>query len=320
MRSGANQPGVPKPLKVAADGRAVWLSLAVAQAHGLGRDAQAVARLAVELITDVEHAGVAIKSGRRSTVWRCERGGRAWTIKRIARPAWQAAVYQMARATQAWREWQGAQRLAAAGRRANPPLALIHDRGGVQWLVLPFVEGDTLDAIIQQVGPAAASLDAKLAARRRLAQAVGGQLGAMTAAGLFNRDAKPSNLIVDAACLAGDAEPVIIDPVGIGRRRGAAQIETMLMVMMRAAWRVGPVRPAEALAAVQAMCDADPSLLAGQPRRVKTLARQVQARLEVFYREHDPIMMHRLDRPVPPGGRLGPAWPAIAAAPAPDAS
>lgn len=100
----------------------------------------------------------------------------------------------MTRTSRAWRHWRGASRLLWAGLSTARPLALATERDAtgnvVEWLAMDALPGSTL---LHRL----AELDA-LPPRRRLAlaRAVGQQLAVLDAAKLFNRDHKPSNIIV----------------------------------------------------------------------------------------------------------------------------
>lgn len=155
--------------------------------------------------------------------------------REIVLKAWEvrpglARLKSMARSSRAWRHWRGASRLLWAGISTARPLALLTERGSrgevVEWLAMDWLPGRTLLAAV-------AEIDA-LSPRRRIgvARAVGSQLAAMDAAALFNRDHKPSNLIVTwpedvkpngplASFATAADEPVIsiIDAVAIQRSR-----------------------------------------------------------------------------------------------------
>lgn len=111
------------------------------------------------------------------------------------------------------KHWRGAELLMQAGIATGKPLALVRaeiDGKGCEVLVLEWVEGTTLLEWM------AASKERTLSAldEHLIAKAVGKQLSLFGQA-VFNRDHKPSNLIV----VAGKKEPeiTIIDCVGVAR-------------------------------------------------------------------------------------------------------
>ena len=120
------------------------------------------------------------------------------------------------------RQWRGAQRLARAGFATPLPLVQFRGRAArrVGCLLLAYVEGPTLLEVMARPG------SHELLA---LARAVGRHVGLMLRAGLFNRDHKPSNLLVAGASRDarhatrtleehesdGRARVVVLDPVGV---------------------------------------------------------------------------------------------------------
>lgn len=132
------------------------------------------------------------------------------------------------------RQWRGAQRLARAGFAT--PVPLVQFRGvaakslspgpnGTQrvgCLLLSYVEGRTLLEAMARPGPEDPIL---------LARALGRHIGLMLKARLFNRDHKPSNLLLPKssgslnASRTKDESPdargvvVVLDPVGVRRMR-----------------------------------------------------------------------------------------------------
>lgn len=130
------------------------------------------------------------------------------------------------------RQWRGAQRLVRAGFATPEPLVQFLGRsvghaGGdgpagkrVGCLVLAYVEGRTLLEVMARPGSQEPV---------PLARAVGTHVGLMLRAGLFNRDHKPSNLLVPTAMSEptsfrtnvrdadGRGAVVVLDPVGVRR-------------------------------------------------------------------------------------------------------
>jgi tRNA A-37 threonylcarbamoyl transferase component Bud32 len=129
------------------------------------------------------------------------------------------AIARLMRRSRLEREWSRSERLARAGIDVAPMLALWRwrdERGGwVESLAMRRVEGPTLLEAI-------ANPPSELSARSALARAAGELVARVLAAGLFNRDQKPSNIIVarrDDGAGAGAPVLVVIDPVGV-RSRG----------------------------------------------------------------------------------------------------
>ncbi|MEM9065825.1 MAG: hypothetical protein AAGB51_10095 [Planctomycetota bacterium] len=109
--------------------------------------------------------------------------------------------------TRGHRAFRAGVALAARGVRTAQPIALLTglDRDKpVETLVTRAVEGNTL---LQHIHDRESMDEAQ---RRTLATSVGAQLRLMLASGLYNRDHKPSNLLVDD----GD-QPVVVDTVAI---------------------------------------------------------------------------------------------------------
>ena len=245
--------------------RAVTLDSAAVRSFGLGHDAMDGL---IESLLDGH--GQPLKSGATSRVWlhRLEgQAGRGWVVKRYGVTGVMLWVYRLMRCSRGWREWRGARRLAQAGVRCSMPLALVCDGGG-EALILPYIEG--LD--LARWHAAADELQ-----RRRVAVRIGEQIGRMTAAGIINRDHKAANLIVDAACAAGDAPPVIIDPAGLRRRRSDRQIYRMLALLYETASRLRPVPPRIAFRCLEEALRADPSIAAREKSRLRYATRAIRS-------------------------------------------
>lgn len=314
----ASTPAPPGPLVARHCGPWVcWIDPAQWAALGLACDAPAVGRLIGSLlgaIGDKRARAHKLKDDRRSVAWRVQTTGGQWVVKRRRQSPVKALLYHLARGSASWREWRGARRLAAEGVATRQPLALVFDRRWGRWsetLVLPYLDVPSLDALIVAGGRASpawrdadpAPVDPELLAaacdprrRRALARTLGLQIGRLTAAGWINVDHKPTNLMLIAGVLDARAEPVIIDTTAVVRRRGGGRVERMFYNLLRAARRVGPIDPREALACLKAACQADATLAPGGWRARKGLARRVQDRLDVFYATHDAHSM----APLPP--------------------
>jgi hypothetical protein len=109
-----------------------------------------------------------------------------------------AHLKRLARATRAHRQWDGALRLAAAGFDTPTPLLLASvrlDGHPADLLVTRYLRGQTL---IEHLAARSArpATPADAAPDRALADAVGRHVAQIVRAGLFNRDHKPSNLLI----------------------------------------------------------------------------------------------------------------------------
>lgn len=117
------------------------------------------------------------------------------------------------------RHWQGASWLLEHGFATARPIVLAIERGSAarEWLVMEALPGASL---LRHIA------DGNLGVREQhaLARAVGRQVAALCAAGRFNRDHKPSNLIVSRR--GGEFVVSIIDCVAI--RRGGDGAVRML--------------------------------------------------------------------------------------------
>jgi tRNA A-37 threonylcarbamoyl transferase component Bud32 len=198
------------------------------------------------------------KHDRRSRVALVEHEGRRWSVKDcFAHPivTWLAQLFRM---SPAWREAKRAAQLEGAGIRVNRPVLLRHRRAGGQVLVFGYIEGRSLYHELFDDPPPARRGAARCVRRLRIARAVGAQMGAMIAAGLVNRDHKPSNLIIDERCRAGRAQPVLIDPLGVRATRDFEPALSMLLSLLAGSYRAGGATRRERLTAlVAAMRQAD---------------------------------------------------------------
>lgn len=132
-------------------------------------------------------------------------------------------------ASRAYRHWSGAQTLAQLGIPTAEPL-FIASRTGLggqneEWLAMEALPGKTvLDHL--------ADADLTPAQERAVAAALGRMLSRLHLARWFNRDHKPSNLIVTRPGGAGRvAEVAIIDCVAIQRHRGTSPTATLVRML-----------------------------------------------------------------------------------------
>lgn len=99
-----------------------------------------------------------------------------------------------ARLSRAHRQWRGAAWLAEHNIPTAPPIALLSDRSASPhslWLITGWLDGPTLLHHL-----AAEPIDADHPRQRDLADALGSQIARLVHLGRFNRDHKPSNLIL----------------------------------------------------------------------------------------------------------------------------
>lgn len=190
------------------------------------------------------------KEDRRSQVRCVAHGDQQWVVKRYAVGGIKLRGQRLLGASPAQRETRGAAVLADLGVRCSEPIISWRDRG--EWIVLPYVEGLSLHHWLgQRGGPSR---------RGRVLESVGRQAGELTCAGWINRDFKPSNLIIDEACEEDGLAPVMIDALGLRRRRSDSQIVSMLNVFVRACQRQQLVSETEKRLLIEAMSQADPSI------------------------------------------------------------
>jgi tRNA A-37 threonylcarbamoyl transferase component Bud32 len=145
-------------------------------------------------------------------------------------------------------------------------LALMTERPawrGRQMLIMPFIEGPTLQQFIGEVDDRAARL--------RVAEAVGRQLCHMLYAGLVNRDHKTSNLIVDEACRLRGEQPVLIDPAGL-RRATPERVARMFARLLETAIKAGPISKREMLSVLRSAFPGRPAEELRRERRAISAA------------------------------------------------
>lgn len=138
----------------------------------------------------------------------------------------------LTRTGRAWRQWRGAEVLARAGVPAAGPLAIAVEptaAGPREWLVLEALPGRTLLAHAADVHAGRGVLTPR--AQHALASAAGALAGAIDRAGLFNRDLKPSNVIVTSLGTGGGGPVLaVVDTVAVRRGRGLARMLHALAV------------------------------------------------------------------------------------------
>lgn len=133
--------------------------------------------------------------------------GREVVVKVWRHSSLAARFKLLTRSTRAHRHWRGAAWLSSHGFATASPLLLATARGNqdlIEYLVMEQLQGPSL---LEEMD--APSLPRAL--HHRLAGAVGRQAAQLVLAGRFNRDHKPSNLIVT------NDGPALIDTVAIRR-------------------------------------------------------------------------------------------------------
>ncbi|MEE9212636.1 MAG: hypothetical protein V3U29_08285 [Phycisphaeraceae bacterium] len=256
----------------------------VAQQLELGHDRAALVPFLERLLTAESTPIQTLKDDpNRSVVRHVAVDGRHYVIKRYRVPRWKTWLLYRLRQSPTWREWYGALRLVRAHRRVSAPLAIVHQpaRGReAQVLILPYIEGRALERMIQDGAANHPWRESYRHKRLDLARIVGTQIGRLLTAGIVNRDHKLSNLIMDRACQEHGDEPVIIDPLGLRRRRSDRQVYRMLVMLLRTSERAGPVTTRECMTCLKAVLKTDPSLARHEPRRLRAVARHILAMRE----------------------------------------
>ena len=213
--------------------------------------------------------------GSRSCILKTQRLGGLWN-----------AIRCRLGATRLDRQWKGAQLLQRA--KAMPTaecLALLRWKAG---------DGRTFLTLIMEDLPGRTLLEHMASppeprTRRLLAQAVGAQTRGLLKAHLFNRDHKPSNLIVTSMDPAGDQPPTLalVDTVGIGDA-GARAIE--------------PIRPLTSLMLEPMGCNVTPRL-ADRMRTLRAFEPDRDTRRKLWKRIDAAIKAH--GDPTPKDNPLG---------------
>lgn len=174
------------------------------------------------LADPVWEAGAAVlKQDGGSVVRRCTLLGQPVVVKSVRLCDLARSVRAALHLSRAWRQCRGSARLQRAGIPTAPALAIVRTRGH-EHLVMPALNGDSVLVLV-----AGDRLSPRRAAS--LARALGRQIAGLDALGLFNRDHKPSNLVVTV--WTGDEPTIaIIDTVGIQRRRAVPRMLFALLI------------------------------------------------------------------------------------------
>ncbi|HZW07018.1 MAG TPA: hypothetical protein VFF65_07830 [Phycisphaerales bacterium] len=188
-----------------------------------------------------------------------EKGAAGLVVKRWELGTAGARLKAALKVSRAWRHWKGAERLTAAGVRTAACYAIARSvkRGvAIEWLVMDRLPGKTL---LRHM----ADGDLTVKQEHALAAAVGEMLERLIAHKRFNRDGKPSNLIVgwsgggaptvsviDCVAIRGGATEgklvpmlasLVIEPLGCGR--GVLPRRGVLMRALRSYYASAERRP-----------------------------------------------------------------------------
>ena len=155
-----------------------------------------------------------LKRDARSSVLAGDSPSGEVVVKSIPLDRPKDALARLVGSTRLSRQWRGSELLAGAGINAARHLALWRgrDEGGrlIESLAIELVRGPMLLRCLAQdnLRPRQARIE--------LARAAGALVARMIQAGLFNRDQKPSNIIVTSAEPPETPERlVLLDPVGV---------------------------------------------------------------------------------------------------------
>ncbi|MFT3683617.1 MAG: hypothetical protein QM783_01615 [Phycisphaerales bacterium] len=154
-----------------------------------------------------------------------ENGAAGLVVKRWKLDSLGARIKSALRASRAWRHWKGAERLTKCGLHTASCYAIARSTGKdgatVEWLVMDRLQGKTL---LQHM----ADRDLTVKQEHTLAAAVGTHVRMLLGQGFYNRDGKPSNLIVTwppPADIAGT--------VGVAANEGLPQVSVIDCVAIR---------------------------------------------------------------------------------------
>lgn len=159
---------------------------------------------------DLPAHGEVLKDHAGGTVWAAEVGGERCVVKCLDARGVRRRVQRVFRATPGWRQLEGAAWLAEHGIGTARVRAIVHGRRG----------GPTVEALVLDALPGRSVLEHLAADELTACEAhgVAGAVGRVTAAllehGRYNRDHKPSNLMVTRVDSEG-ADVAIVDTVAI---------------------------------------------------------------------------------------------------------
>lgn len=170
------------------------------------------------------------KSDHRSRVWCVEVAGSRWVLKRFEYSRIRQRLGWLLGLHPAQRELRMNRRLAAGGI-AVAPIHAYGITGGRGWLVTPYLGASVHDLLWSN--PFAGPRD-----RRHVIVAASGLTASLLRKGLYNRDHKASNLIMDAGGKAW-----LIDVGAVRRLRGRGGLVSMLARLDQSAVKAGASRP-----------------------------------------------------------------------------
>jgi tRNA A-37 threonylcarbamoyl transferase component Bud32 len=195
-------------------------------AGGVGAKARTIARAVCDA-GFVAGARV-IKADGRTSVYSAEVAGYGVVVKTLALDRLKDRFGSRFRSTRLWRQATGIARVRRCRVPAATAYALVRgvnaDGQRVEALIMERVEGPTLLRAASE-----RSLDSR--ATRLLLDRLGHDIGAMASAGVFNRDHKPSNIILSRS-EDGSPLPVLIDTADIRRRSRDQAMVRMLAKLL----------------------------------------------------------------------------------------
>lgn len=160
--------------------------------------------------------GRALKVDGMTGVWSCELLGRACVVKGWMSGGVGDRLKMLLGCSRGWRHWRGASWLMSHGVRTAAPYCMLRGKdsagGVVEWLIMERVEGPTVLEVLRDIRDGATDLTVK--DQHKVAASLGVLASEMVAQGRFNRDNKPSNLIL-AGWKEGDPVIAVIDCVAI---------------------------------------------------------------------------------------------------------
>lgn len=169
-----------------------------------------------------------IKSDDRTTVLAGEAAGYPVVVKALALDRAIDRIRSVVRRTRHWRQARGAAAVASAGLRVCHTHAIVRgtDPSGhrVEALIIERVEGPTLLRLASERSVGSGD-------DRVLLDRLGEDVGKLVRAGRFNRDHKPSNIIVETQP-DGRPVPVLIDTSDIRRARTNRSLDEMLAKLL----------------------------------------------------------------------------------------
>jgi len=238
-----------------------------------------------------------LKAEGRIAVYRASLAGHDIVLKAWELPPLLPRIKQLLLASRAWRHWRGAARLEASSIPTAHCLALMTERakGGlvIEWLAMEALPGRTLLEVIAEIHADPNAISVRR--QHNLARALGRQLAGLERANLFNRDHKPSNLIIawredspsnDAGSAGDDPTISLIDCVAIQRlgRQSWRGVRRMLASLIIEPTGCGlPIRRTLRLRALASFLDAQTAL----PRDVRRRAiRAGWASVEALVQAH----------------------------------